>query len=259
MQVQVPGRNLQLDIYGYSSSEDEYVSGNISKNHNWELNNVKKICDSWPPCNKKESGGNFLDIGANIGAWTLPVASCIGCAGGGEVFAVEAMPSIANHLKAGIVENGLENVVLYPYALADPTGPARVEIALNARNKGGSAVVGNKDWTKKKDTSVYTVPTTTIDDMLQENPGLQKLRAMKVDIEGNEGLALAGATALLSKYPPCTIVIEMVSEWLKNSGSSYAAVSAQLKDAGYEVPSGKDGTFWLNQVNMPTCLARLAA
>ena len=59
----------------------------------------------------------FIDVGANIGVFTIPMARRIGK--GGRVLAIEASNAIACILRRNIALNGLENVVVCECAASD--------------------------------------------------------------------------------------------------------------------------------------------
>lgn len=222
---------------------------------------LTSLCEPW--YEKGARGGHFLDVGANIGTYTLPMADCI--RGNGSVISVEGMPSIADHLRAGIVENGAENVVLYHYAIGGHTPENSVVMQLDGKNKGGSHISGNKPGAQ----GVYKVqvPLTNLDSMLHQDPMMKAVLSAKVDIEGNEGRMLLGAEELFSKYPPCFLSIELVPEWLNSTGTPVEVILPMLKDYGYRgVPetqwflnsSWRAKTVQLHQKDLEGCKQRVA-
>ncbi|CAK0814719.1 unnamed protein product, partial [Prorocentrum cordatum] len=228
------GRNVT--IMGYVSKRDRGISGELARGGgDWESHILSSLCDPWHE--EGARGGHFLDVGANIGTYTLPMADCI--RGSGSVISVEGMPSIAEHLRAGIVENKAENVVLYNYAIGGDTPENSVVMQLDGKNKGGSHITGNKPGAS----GVYTVevPLTTLDSMLHQDPRMRAILSAKVDIEGNEGRMLRGAEELFSKYPPCYLCIELVPEWLNSTGTPVEVILPMLKDYGYR---GVPETEW---------------
>mmetsp|Transcript_50325 Transcript_50325/g.145966 ORF Transcript_50325/g.145966 Transcript_50325/m.145966 type:complete len:336 (-) Transcript_50325:59-1066(-) len=258
--VDVPGHG-HVKVFGYPTYQDVHVSGALGRTAQWEGGLVARYCRILEEAIAAGTGANFLDVGANIGAVTLPVAACL--EGRGEVFAVEGMPSIAEHLKAGVLANSMAHVAIYPYAVSSPSAGDTLRMALNPTNKGGSTVQGNKPWSNHStDNSVVSAKVTTLDSMARESPGLQRLRLAKLDIEGSEGLALKGGQELFSQYPPCTLVVELNSEWLARAGTPGAEVVNMLSASGYDVssiPAGAYGfgTYVLDQQNMPGCLSRI--
>jgi len=235
--------------------------------------------------------GNFLDIGGNIGTFTIPLADCLAHAGPGRrpsrVVAVEAMPPTADHLLAGIKWNNLTNVDVYNYAVGAPTDGRNVTMSLNPVNKGGSAVKGNKPFTEMDDQQLqdlfhpgkaakkfaqkvevkeYSVELTTADNMLDLNPAMKALLIAKVDIEGHEGHFIKGAKTLFSKFPPCYMTIELVPEWLERAGTPAQEVLDLLTSWGYKnVPTVEtiskgpieSKTRTVIQKDMTKCIARI--
>jgi len=248
----------------------------------WESGRTAELCRQF----RDTAGevGNFLDVGANIGTFTIPMADCLQ-SHGGRVIAVEGMPPTADHLAVGILRNKLENVDMYNYAVGAPGDETKVTMSLNPVNKGGSTVKGNKPFTvmgeeelqklfhpsKKAQTYAekvavmeYEVPLTTGDLMLQHNPAMKAIHIAKVDIEGHEGHFLKGASLLFSKFPPCIMTIELIPEWLERAGTPAKEVVDMLAGWGYkDVPSvaqfKKLGTRTIMQTDMTTCVERVRA
>jgi len=250
-----------VKVFGYPTHQDMWVSGSIASSGQWEGDLNKVLCNMLLSSAHEGVTPNFLDVGANIGVMTLTIASCV--RGKGEVVSVEGLPSIANHLKAGVKANALDNVLVYNYAVSGPDKADSLTMALNPTNKGGSAVVGNKAWTNSSQ-SISVVPLTTLDAMMLAAPVMKSLRVAKFDIEGNEGRALQGAHELFSKHPPCTLVIELSGDWMERAGTPGPQVVSMIAEYGYDtsaIPYGAAGigTYTLNQHDMPGCLARLRA
>jgi len=232
----LPGPDgVPVTILSYSTSEDEFVSGVLNRGGSWEGDHVQRIVDAWR--NEGSGKGNFLDVGANIGTFSLPIASVMKDKKH-KVIAVEAMPQIADHLRAGIVANHAENIILFPYAIGQPISVNDVQMALNPTNKGGSTVVGNKDWTRPGRANAvekFSVGLTTIDSLMEVQPEMRNVFYAKFDIEGNEGRALAGASKLFTKHPPCAVFFELNPGFLSNAGTSVDEIESELANYGYDI------------------------
>jgi len=231
--------------------------------------------------------GNFLDVGANIGTYTMPLADCL--RGSGRVFSVEGMPPTADRLVKGIKENKLDNVDVYTYAVGAPSDPSNVTLCFNPVNKGGTTVKGIKPFTEMNDAQLqdlfhptknkkhqnrtdkvsvreFQVPLTTGDRMLKHNPAMKALMIAKIDIEGYEGHFLKGSQHLFSKYPPCALTIEMFPEWLERAGTPPIDILVLLDTWGYKDVPTDDGlaklktqgrTLTIQQTDMEACAARV--
>jgi len=279
----VSGKNYNLTIAAFDTWVDQGVSGELNAGAGWETTHITQLCEEF-----KTHGeiGNFLDIGANIGTFTIPMADCLRSSGG-RVIAVEGMPPTADHLAVGIRSNNMSNVDMYNYAVGAPGDETKVTMSLNPVNKGGSTVKGNKPFTEmgsdqlqdlfhpgkkehkyaqKVTVEEYEVPLTTGDQILQYNPAMKALMAAKVDIEGHEGHFIRGSQLLFSDFPPCILTIELIPDWLERAGTPLEQLLFLLDDWGYEtVPTvaqlkkaaPKDQTRTLTQKDMQACVDRV--
>lgn len=135
--------------------------------------------------------GIVADVGANIGAHTVALASLVP---NGGVVAFEPLPFLFSVLHMNKALNGLTNVFLYPYAVG---------------NANGSIVVPPVDYTKENnyggfelgDVSVGNhVPLVRLDDLIPT------VTMIKADVEGMEQAVLEGAATLIQTYRPILYV-----------------------------------------------------
>src|SRR5258708_4586206 len=107
---------------------------------------------------KKEikPGQTVLDIGANIGYYTLIAAKLVGPSG--KVYAFEPDPTNFKILKKNVERNGHSNVVLVNQAVADKN--KKVRLYLNPANKGDHRIYDSKDGR-----SSIAVRTIRLDDL----------------------------------------------------------------------------------------------
>ncbi len=125
----------------------------------------------------------FLDIGSNIGAYALFVASWAGP--DARVFAFEPQPHIHDRLRANIAFNALPTIAPQTIALADQTGEMTLHI--DESNSGESTL---KQLEGHITTASVTVPTMTLLDFTSQK-SLPHISAMKLDVEGAEDLILS--------------------------------------------------------------------
>jgi len=227
--VPSPDGKQILKIFTFPTHQDRVISGHLNKGASWESHVIKRIFNAWQ--SEGSGKGNFLDLGANIGTYTLAMASVM--KNKHKVIAIEAMPPIADHVRAGIVANEADNVVLFPYAIGEPASANDLQMAYHPTNKGGSAVVGNKPWLRSA--QKFSVGRTTLDSLMKMEPAMNNVFYAKFDIEGNEGRALAGAQELFTKHPPCVVLMEMNEGYFKNAGTSIAEIESELASFGYDI------------------------
>lgn len=126
-------------------------------------------------------GFRFIDIGANIGAYSLFVAAEAGP--GARILAVEPQPEIFSRLTYNIAQNPFGSVKAVACALADK--PGELTLFLDPSNRGESSV----RILRSSIGSTVRVPATTLL-ALMENEGYDRLDAIKLDVEGAEDLIL---------------------------------------------------------------------
>lgn len=159
-------------------------------------------------------GDVALDIGANLGAHTLPLAQLVGP--GGAVFAFEPQRILFQILCGNVALNELPNVHALPVALGRAAGRTKVP-ALDYRgavNFGGVSLGG---------THGEDVPVLTLDQL-----EVSKVKLIKIDVEGMELEVLAGAKATLARCRPLLYVEN-------DRADRSEALVAQLQEDGYRM------------------------
>jgi FkbM family methyltransferase len=151
-------------------------------------------------------GFTFVDIGANVGAYSLFVAARAG--GTARILAVEPQPEIFDRLAYNISLNPFGTIKAVDCAVADKTG--ELTLFLDPRNKGESSV---KLVASSQGGSVR-VPAVTLLDLLNQE-GFSKVDAIKLDVEGAEDLILDPffRNAPTSLHPELLLVENGQRQW----------------------------------------------
>ena len=139
-----------------------------------------------------------VDIGANVGYYTLLAARSVGS--GGKVFAFEPEPKNYGLLCKNVKENGYTNVVTVPSAVSDRSGTCRLFLCPN--NSGAHNL--SKRWQEESSIEVNTV---TLDQYFSKYEG--RIDVVKIDAEGVEELIFDGMLQLLKKYPNLILFTEL--------------------------------------------------
>jgi FkbM family methyltransferase len=173
-------------------------------------------------------GGVFVDIGANIGAYTLRAASLVGPAG--KVIAVEPGQAALAALRPNIQRNGFEDrVTVAPVAMGDTEGEAKLYHVGAGYDPQAFSLLA--DATAQ---TYETVRLTTLDHLAAEQK-LTALDCVKIDAEGVELAVLKGGERTLSAFAPL-VVMEMNSAILSRRGDAADGAWGWLKSRNY--------TFW---------------
>ncbi|RZS79644.1 FkbM family methyltransferase [Phyllobacterium myrsinacearum] len=178
--------------------------------------------------------GLFIDVGANVGYYSLSLASKPGFHG--KILAFEPLPHLWNLFSKSIAENRLaKTITLHKLALADAPGTMQLNDAEYTINAGATSLVpGSRDTDCTRSTRVET-----LDAMAKK----RKPDSIKVDIEGAEGLFFAGAAATIAASKP-VILVEINRELLANlSKSTPGRIFEQLADHGYDMWEVRPGAL----------------
>jgi FkbM family methyltransferase len=169
-------------------------------------------------------GDVVIDVGAQIGYFTVIAAQCVGDQG--CVYAIEPEPRNLYYLRKNIEQNGVASRVrVVPKAVGDRRD--MIELFLYQGSDSHSFV--KHPTAPVRD--IVRVETVRLDDELAgAAPNL-----IKIDIEGYEMHALAGLQRLLQQPSMNALIIEMVPAFLKNAGSSAEALRAHLVAAGFDI------------------------
>lgn len=146
-----------------------------------------------------QPGQVAVDVGANVGYYTLLFASLVGARG--AVYAFEPFPGIADLLERSIAENAFEPIVqLRRSALGDRQGRELLVHAPQTANAGG-AYLSLANASPPPGHAAFEVPVARLDDEDLRRP----VAFLKLDSEGAEPLVLAGASEILARDRPLVL------------------------------------------------------
>jgi FkbM family methyltransferase len=175
-----------------------------------------------------EPGDVVVDIGANIGYYTVLMARRVGPAG--LVVAFEPEEHNFGILEKNIALNELTHVRAVRAAVSDKEGSATLFVD---RRLFGVHSLSRENMVFWGRTSGCTVPTLTLDSYLERERLQARVRFVKIDAQGAEGLILTGATGLLAQ-DAVTFMIEMWPKGLGGFGWSPAGVVDRFVRQGFE-------------------------
>jgi FkbM family methyltransferase len=139
-----------------------------------------------------EKGATFVDVGAKIGAYSIPAAQIVGSTG--RVVAFEPTIQARLLLDASVRRNGFDWVVIRSEALSDHDGQA--ELYFDAETELASLSRATSGASRS-----VTVPLTTLDAVHAEI-GIGNTSLLKWDAEGAEEAILRGGQGFLAAADP---------------------------------------------------------
>jgi FkbM family methyltransferase len=158
----------------------------------------------------------FLDVGANVGFYTLPMARRAAL-DGGRVYAFEPHPSNFSRLEHNVARNHLEHVVtLLEVALSSQAGEAeltmREDFAQGSETGNASIYI---DHEAERAFPTVRITTVALDDLYGAT--VPRVDIIKLDIEGHEDVFLSGARRTISEERPI-IMTEVNKEYYRRRG-----------------------------------------
>lgn len=193
---------------------------------------------------KKEikKGDVVLDIGANIGYYTLIFAKLVG--EDGEVFAFEPNPTNFALLTKNVEMNGYKNVTLVQKAVSNKTGKLKLYLS---EDMGDHRIYDSHDGRK-----YIEIDAIRLDDYLGGNN--LKIDFIKMDIQGAEGGAIQGMLNLLKKNKTVKIVTEFWPIGLKRFGIDSNEYLKLLIEIGFKLYEVNEQEKKIKPVDIPKFL-----
>lgn len=193
-----------------------------------------------------EPGDCFLDIGANIGLYTLESARIVG--DNGVVYAFEPNSENYRHLLRNTELNNLENVKAMNFGIGDER--TKISLRLPKNGNKGEYTIGDVEGEIIEDVNIEKM-----DDVVKKED-INKINLVKMDIEGAEIDALKGMRETINKYRP-VFLIEIWKEALGRFKYTPAELVKFFEDMDY---SGKElSTSGLKELNNPENIVEIDA
>jgi FkbM family methyltransferase len=177
-------------------------------------------------CELVKPGMVVVDVGANIGVYTLHAARLVGDAG--RVHSFEPTPRIRGILRDNIQINGLletGRVVIHSEAVTDRRGTAR--FGVYSGNNGHNTLFA--DGLNAK---FIQVETTTLDEALAAEAHVD---VIKIDAEGAEPTIWAGMASTVARNPAIRVFMEFAPELLRRGGHEPSALLDRIEAAGFTI------------------------
>lgn len=167
------------------------------------------------------AGDTFLDVGANIGYFSMLASKIVGEAG--TVVSFEPSARALTRLTLHACMNRCRNLLVCSHAVGEVAERAALNWA-NATNIGGSTI------NRGSGAHVEAIVVRRLDDVCQELS--LRPRLMKMDIEGFELFALKGAIQMLQQHHP-DVICELTGAFLRDHGQSSESLVRFMEELNY--------------------------
>jgi FkbM family methyltransferase len=222
-----PGVNLLLDPH-------DLLMRILWETGRYEPENWQAISDNL------SSGAVLLDVGAHLGYYSIKGAVKVGKSG--QVVAFEPNPKTLKLLRDNVAASHAANVIIEPIACTDRE--QMLTLYEGAEDNTGTASLSreNAKYFTISPPKEFSVRGRSIDDVVREL-ALQRVDAVKVDVEGAEFYVLRGAKETLRRFHPA-LVVEIVPRQLAAMQTKVEDVASLLKEIGYNQSRQLDCCNW---------------
>ena len=176
-------------------------------------------------------GDIFIDVGANIGYYTLLASRCVGASG--RVFAIEAASRTHSTLQRNILQNNAGNVTAFHLAVSD--APGQVPVWLNEEGDlAGTTTLSHVGERRRALTLVETVEARVLEQIVDAQI-IRKARFIKIDVEGAEWAVIKSLAELVKTVSSQTeFIVEINGGLVRRSGGTIEALIGYFAAAGFE-------------------------
>ena len=160
-----------------------------------------------------ESGMTVVDVGANIGYYTLIASRLVGSKG--KVYAFEPEPKNFQLLTKNVEINHCRNVTCLQKAVSNRTGKRK--LFLDGINLGAHSFAADNlvPGNPTGQTGILNVDTVTLDQFFHG----KRIDLMKIDAQGAEGLVLDGAKDVLARNRKLKLLLEFWPSGMRSVGT----------------------------------------
>jgi FkbM family methyltransferase len=225
-EVVVNGRRMFVDLW------DSAVSTHLFVSKTWEPEETKLVSSLL------RAGDVFVDVGANVGYFTLVASEAVGSSG--KVFAFEPEPGNFSLLRKNVQVNKCANVHCEQKAVTSANQP--VELYLSSFNYGDHRIFPSRDdqdYNRGQQRQRTQVDGVTLDSYF---PAETRVDFIKMDVQGAEYFALQGMKRVLRDNPNLVLMIEFWPHGLREAGVEPSLLLDELDRMGlllHRIDGGK--------------------
>jgi FkbM family methyltransferase len=219
------GRWLEIERTGFRWRLDpaSCIGAEIERTGAWELATTQALLRIVRP------GMHVVDVGANLGWFTLLFARAVGPQG--VVWAFEPVAGFREQLTWHLRQNGLQDRVrVVPCALGDVSTERAIAVGESS---------ATLHWTGTQAPPETEVVSVRPLDLLVPRLGIERVDLVKVDVDGHEPAFLRGAAATLARFRP-PLCVEFAQHCLDVCGADVRDEARLLESQGYVLCDERD-------------------
>jgi len=190
---------------------------------------------------KIKEGEIVVDIGANIGYYTLIFAKLVGTSG--KVFAIEPEPHNFQLLQKNLKANSYQNVTIEKKVISDKNG--KMKFYISESNVGEHSIFP----LTRDHKSFIDVETETLDDYFHKKGIDKKISFVKIDVEGAEVAVLRGMSCILANEN-LKILIEYSPNFYRRFGEKSEDLFKILIKNSFQIYSIQSGDNLIEPISL---------
>lgn len=225
----------------YAPVADNRIAAELMKYGYWEHSELFRFGELVRSrLGPASSTGMIIEVGCNIGPWTLPLARRFP---GYRILAIDCQRKLLDCLRQTLTANNITNVDIEYSAIGDGTQDSitipEIDYDIGA-NFGAFELIppprNSDSVVQYLSGHTVSIPCRSLDQ--QE---YQELRAIKIDVEGMEHLVLAGAVETIRKHRPIVLFenhktdMQACNQILTNLGYRQSSLGGMLTWAEYDL------------------------
>ena len=211
--------DLILDIFLSSSMDLSYFNANENESHSKILDIIENLTE----------GDVFIDIGANIGFFSLLASKKIGESG--RVYCFEPSPREFNRLFKNIQLNKRSNLLPYNIALSDYMGESQFSVSESHTGLNSLSTIHGANN--------ILVPVCP-GDLLMSQLKMNTRKVIKIDVEGAEFFVLSGIKKILAQEGIEAVIVEITPKLLGHFNHTKEMIYELMSDFGFHSTVNSD-------------------
>ena len=180
---------------------------------------------------KLKHGEAFLDVGANIGYFSLFAASR-----GIEVFAFEPSPREIKRMRRNMQLSNFSNITLFEQGLSDKPEMLSLRFGMDY-NPGQNSVIDYEESVESVQCRFAPLSSFITPEQAQ------RVRLCKIDVEGFEIFVLRGMEEYMPYMGRATFVVEITPRYFRRAGYTIQDVYNFFAKYGYTARNGLDANM----------------
>lgn len=221
----LPGKNKPIEVLGSKMYIGSISTSGVS--HSLLFNHVYEKMETDLFMNSVNDGMVVVDIGANIGYYSLIAAKLVG--NSGKVYAFEPEPDNYRLLVQNIKVNNYGNIVAVQKAVSDSSGKRMLFLSKMAHDHSFTkeSAMDTKDGPRR-----IEIETTSLDEFFKQEIR-QVVDLVKIDTEGAEWFILKGMSEIIKANNNLKILMEFWPYGIKSLGLNPLELINFMRNNGF--------------------------